>query len=107
MAYIYKITNIKNETVYIGRTRFDPNRTWKEHKWALNRNKKSNMKIHQSMLLEGIENFRFEVVEECKESEMIEIEIYWIEKFKSNIHGYNDNIPREKNSLFNNLKKPK
>lgn len=32
MGYIYKIINSVNDKVYIGMTRFDVERRWKEHK---------------------------------------------------------------------------
>lgn len=96
-----------NGQTYVGKTKFDPQRRWKEHKWALNRSKESSMQIHKEMKKEGVENFTFEVIEECKESEVEIREIYWIKELNSCEEGYNAVVPREKNSLFNNLKNPK
>jgi len=103
MAYIYKITNIESGKVYVGKTIFTPERRWNEHRWALNRSKQSKMLIHQAMLNEGVECFRFDIIEECSERDVLEREIYWINELNSHKEGYNANTPREKNSLYNNL----
>jgi hypothetical protein len=63
------------------------------------------MPIHQAMLKEGLECFRFDVIEECCERDVLVREIYWINELNSHKEGYNVSVPREKNSLFNNLKK--
>ena len=96
MSYIYKITNIINGKVYVGKTNFTPERRWKEHKWALNRTKQSKMAIHQAMLNEGIEHFQFDVIEECRESDVIQREIHWINELNSHKEGYNLVTPRQR-----------
>jgi group I intron endonuclease len=105
MAYIYKITNIESGKVYVGKTIFTPERRWNEHRWALNRKRQSKMPIHQAMLEEGVECFRFDVIEECCERDVLEREIYWINELNSHKDGYNATTPKEKNSLYNNLSK--
>lgn len=39
----------------------------------------------------GIENFTFEILQECKNFELNEKEKYFIEVYNSNIFGYNGN----------------
>ena len=41
------------------------------------------------MLKYGVENFEWEVIEQCKKSELAEREIYWIEYYDSFNKGYN------------------
>jgi hypothetical protein len=41
------------------------------------------------MLKFGVENFSFEIIEECAASDLNRQEKYWIEHFQSNIYGYN------------------
>jgi group I intron endonuclease len=61
--YIYKITNKVNGKVYIGKTK-DPERRWREHK---NESLKAEKKyvIYLALNKYGINNFDFEVIEEC------------------------------------------
>lgn len=37
----------------------------------------------------GVENFSFEIIEECEKGELRERENYWIEKYKSKVWGLN------------------
>lgn len=48
-----------------------------------------NHTIHQAIRKYGIENFAFEVLEECAEALLNEREIYWIAKLNSKQNGYN------------------
>lgn len=60
---IYKITNLVNSKAYIGQSR-DIKKRWIDH-----RRKSphlSNVYLHRSIRKYGIENFSFEVLEECK-----------------------------------------
>jgi len=41
------------------------------------------------MQADGVENFSFEVLEECERSKLNEEEIYWINYYKSQEYGYN------------------
>ena len=84
MGFIYKITNTKNNKIYIGKTIGSINKRWREHKSnALN--KTDNYLLHLVMRKYGIENFIIEIVEECPNELLNEKEIYYIKFFNSYI----------------------
>jgi len=61
IGYIYLITNILNNKVYIGSTTKLPSRRWSEHKCAAFSNN-SQYSIHQALRKHGKENFKFEIL---------------------------------------------
>jgi group I intron endonuclease len=82
---IYKITNLINNKVYIGKS-INLQRRLKEHKSAPN----DNMAIHKAIKKYGVENFLFEILEECFEEQLDEKECYWIDYYNSYLgNGYN------------------
>lgn len=85
---IYKITNLKNEKVYIGQAADLGNR-WKDHVKAGLGIDTPNNKLYAAMLDEGVENFSFEVLEECDRVALNNREVYWIEFYQSQDWGYN------------------
>lgn len=93
MAYIYKITNQLNQKLYIGKTE-DPNpeNRWKQHKKDYLRNFYEKRPLYSAMKKYGIDNFKFEILEETNEAE--QREIYYIKKYNTyvgfeNSNGYN------------------
>ena len=85
---IYKITNLKNEKVYIGQA-IDLSQRLKDHvKAGLGIDTPSN-KLYIAMLKDGVENFSFEIIEKCNRETLNEKEKYWISFYKSQEHGYN------------------
>ena len=88
---IYKITNIINEKVYIGQS-INILRRWNEHIRELNKNLHVNKYLQSSWNKYGEENFKFEIVEECKIEELNEKEVYYINKYNSYRNGYNGTI---------------
>lgn len=72
--YIYKITNILNEQIYIGKSK-KPKVRWRQHK---SHSKVRNTKLYYAMRKYGIENFVFEIIEECFENEVNEREMYYV-----------------------------
>ena len=40
----------------------------------------------------GIDNFKFEIIEECKNEELNQREVYWIDCFDTFFHGYNQTL---------------
>lgn len=90
MIGIYKITNKINGNSYIGLS-VDIKRRWKEH---FQRHKDSTNKEYEKVLYKafrkyGIENFDFDIIEECSLEELREREKYWIAYFDTYHHGYN------------------
>lgn len=93
MIGIYKITNLINDKIYIGQAK-NIERRWKEH---INASKKENSLLYRAMRKYGLENFSFEVIEECSIEELNNLEIYYIWYYNSYIYkegskGYNMTI---------------
>lgn len=85
MIGIYKISNNINHHFYIGQSR-DIHTRWKNEKCASNNpNEESyNYPLSRAFRKYGIQNFTFEIIEECKVEELNEKEHYWISKLKPN-----------------------
>lgn len=90
MVGIYKITNLVNNKCYIGQSINIFNR-WKEHQRIakLQDDSRYNYPIYLAMRKYGLENFDFEIIEECSEEELNERESYWIKFYNSFEDGYN------------------
>ena len=88
---IYLIKNNVNGKCYVGSSS-NINSRWQHHKkpsvW-----KKSNNELYTDFQEYGLENFSFEVLEECTESELFQKERYYIETLKTIETGYNKLIP--------------
>lgn len=78
MIGIYKITNLLNGNFYIGQS-VNIERRFYEHK-KTNRELRSNIK--KAIKKYGIENFSFEVLEECNPEQLNEKEIFYIKSLK-------------------------
>lgn len=86
MGIIYKIQNILNEKLYIGQTVNNLDIRIKGHI-----NCKQKIGLHGAIKKYGIENFEWEIIEKCDDSELNEREKYYIKKLKSHYtkDGYN------------------
>ena len=89
MYVIYKITNIINGKVYIGLTN-DVEKRWYKHQWYASKDQ-SNGRLYHAMKKHGINNFKFEILEDsivsveaarCREK-------FFVEEHNSYIVGYN------------------
>lgn len=89
MACIYKITNLINGKVYIGKTLDTIEARWKEHCNDYQRPRCEKRPLYDAMKKYGIENFTYELVEECIPEEINDKEIYWIVYYDSYHNGYN------------------
>jgi hypothetical protein len=79
MFYIYKATNKINGKFYIGRCKGPiKNREYKHWWYAIN--KETKMPFPSALRKYGRENFIWNIVEETKEDNNGEREIYWIKK---------------------------
>ncbi len=90
MIGIYKITNKINNNCYIGLS-VDIKRRWKAHqqRYKVSSNKEYEKVLYKAFRKYGIDNFRFEVLEECNIESLKEREKYWIKYYDSYHHGYN------------------
>lgn len=85
---IYKITNIENQMCYVGQAVNIADR-WKQHiKRGIGAEAPTRNKLYLAMLEVGVENFTFEIVEECDKSKLNEREDYWQEFFHAKDFGY-------------------
>lgn len=86
---IYKITNLVNGMSYIGQSRRIAMR-FREHKSG--ERKQHNYFIHNAINKYGIDNFTFEVIEECSVDQLNALEIKYIANYSSlKPNGYNLN----------------
>jgi len=83
---IYKITNNINNKVYIGQS-INIEQRWKNHKHF--EKERENYPLYKAFQKYGINNFSFEIIEECEPEELNEKEEYWINYYDSYDNGYN------------------
>ena len=85
---IYLITNTLNQMSYIGQATNVSDR-WKQHiKCGLGIDTPNNI-LYQAMKKDGVENFKFQLIEKCNREDLNNKEKYWIEFYKTNDFGYN------------------
>lgn len=89
MIGIYKITNKINGHCYIGQS-VDIATRWIHHKnYPV---EKSKYPLYLAFKKYGIENFSFDLIEECSIDELNEKEIFYIKHFNSYFNGYNQTL---------------
>lgn len=93
---IYKITNLVNGKVYIGKS-VDIENRWKQH---LVKARTCQFVLYKAMRKYGVDNFKFEVVETCTEAELFDKEREYVAAERSYIgwpdsNGYNMSIGGE------------
>lgn len=87
---IYKITNQITQEAYIGQSKNIANRFLDHGKSGVGAVEVSlTNKLYSAMLKDGIQNFSFEILEQCSESELNKKEKYYIELYNSEKFGYN------------------
>lgn len=113
---IYKIQNLINQKCYIGQSIDIKNRWYEEKRTAFDITAKNyEYPISRAFRKYGLENFSFEILEECSQEKLNEREKYWIRYYDSFFHGYNQtlggdstkskNIPKENIiGIFHDLK---
>lgn len=91
MIGIYKITNKINGNAYIGQS-VDIEKRWKSHKKRAycSTGKEFEKTLYRAIRKYGLDNFRFEVLEECSENNLNELEYYYIQKYDTYQNGYNE-----------------
>lgn len=94
MIGIYKITNLINQKCYIGQST-NIQKRWTAHRSAAhNPHNRAHYSSHlyRAMRKYGIENFRFEILEECSVSLLNQKEREYIQKYNSCFAGYNESL---------------
>lgn len=84
MIGIYKITNQINNKSYIGQSIHIEQR-WEEHLYKSSKCSLLKYALHKY----GVDNFTFEVIEECEQQKLNEREQYWIKYYNTFEEGYN------------------
>lgn len=101
--FIYKITNIINNKIYVGMTNEkDINTRLLKH---IKRSKyNENRPLYTAFKKYGIENFKIEELEKCNSlKELSEKEIFWIKELNSLLpNGYNVSIGGEGGDTYTN-----
>lgn len=86
---IYKITNIQNNMCYVGQSVNIADRFKQHIKCGTGADgSASRNKLYEAMSTVGIENFTFEIIEECPREALNEREDYWQDFFQAKEFGY-------------------
>jgi group I intron endonuclease len=84
---IYCITSIINRKQYVGQTKSELNKRWKEHLYEA---KKYNTRpLYRALNKYGASNFKIKILEECPIEKLNDRESYWVEKLNTFNEGYN------------------
>lgn len=86
---IYKITNLSNDRCYIGQAKNVSSRFVQHMKAACGVDTPQGNKLYNAMMEDGLDNFTFELIEECLPEELNEKENYYIQLYNSVDFGYN------------------
>lgn len=85
---IYKITNIKNQMCYVGQTANFAERFKQHIKRGLGADTPTKNKLYPAMMAFGVENFTFEIIEECSREDLNEREQFWQNFYQAKSFGY-------------------
>ena len=97
---IYSITNKKTGQKYIGQSKDITRRFW-QHK---NQGQSASY-IDRAIKKHGAKNFEFEILEECKPSELNELEVEYIKKYNAFEDANHYNLTSGGDSKYNTSKK--
>lgn len=85
---IYKITEISTGKCYVGQARDIASR-WRQHiKRGIGAEPPTRNKLYPAMRQAGVENFSFELVEECSIKDLDEKEDMWQDYFQAKTYGF-------------------
>ena len=74
---IYKLTNLTNQMCYVGQSVNIAERFKQHIKRGLGAETATNNKLYPAMKENGIENFSFEIIEDCEKNQLNEREKFW------------------------------
>lgn len=89
MGFIYKITNTINGKAYVGQTSQKIRVRWITHKCNAHQEKYKHIPLYRAFNKYGVENFVFEILEECDNKFLNEREMYYIGLYDTFRNGYN------------------
>ena len=101
MIGIYKITNTQTNHIYIGQST-NIERRWMEHKTP---KAYGNDLLHGDMKKYGINNFKFEVIEECEPNELLKRENFFIKKLNPFYNTVGKSVPQKRKKLLSQKNK--
>lgn len=97
VGYIYKITCLINNKVYIGQTICTIEDRWIKHqRESIGGKYQLDTKLARALRKYGVDNFKIEIVEqlyECTVKELTAREHYWVHYYNSIEEGYNVQDP--------------
>ena len=100
-GYIYAIYNKESYKVYVGQTKNNPEKRFRNHCiTACGKNKKIKTYIHRAIKSNGKENFDYVILENCDISRLNFLEKFWIKKLNSNNSKFGYNLTNGGNSDF-------
>lgn len=85
---IYKITDIESKRCYVGQSANIAERFKQHIKRGLGAEAPTKNKLYPAMASIGVENFTFEVIEECERSQLDEKEDYWQDFYNAITFGF-------------------
>ena len=107
MALIYKITNLINNKLYIGKTSVSIKKRFKEHIIDSKKKEEQNRPLYKAFNKYGIENFKIEIIEDnLTDSEACNREQFWIANYQTyigfdNCNGYNATLGGDSKHTYN------
>ena len=81
--FIYKITHVRTEIHYIGRTEMSLSQRWEGHRSARKQEMRRNAPLYRAMNADGLQMFVMEALEECEKSVVNARELDYMRLFDS------------------------
>ena len=101
MGYIYKVTNIQNNKIYIGQTTYSVKERWNKHLSEARNNLDKKTHFKNAIRYWGENNFLVETIEECPNEKLDSRECFWIAYYDSyKGWGYNSTYGGEGTLLY-------
>lgn len=85
---VYKITNNITEKFYIGSS-VNIKARWRSHKATAKDNKHNHLEMYKDFNDYGVDNFTFEIIEECEPEKRLQRENFYIQELSARLYGYN------------------